>query len=46
MLISLLVRVCLTKVEWPNATSTKILTHPIYVESGQTLAVLKKIEVN
>jgi len=39
ILIALLVRACLTNVEWPNATSMKILTQPIYIEPGQILAV-------
>ena len=36
LLISLLVETCLTSVEWPSATSTKVLDQPIRVKSGET----------
>ena len=36
LLISLLVGTCLTSVEWPSATSTKVLTQPIRVKPKET----------
>ena len=36
ILIALLVGACLTNVEWPSSTSTKVITQPIRVKSGET----------
>ena len=46
ILISLLIRTCLTSVEWPNASSTKVLTQPIDLSLEKPLMDLKKMEVN
>jgi len=42
ILIALLVGACLTKVEWPTATSTKVISEPIYVEARTTFDGFKK----
>ena len=42
ILISLLVGTCLTSVEWPKASSTKVLTQPIRLKPGETFDGFKE----
>ena len=42
LLISLLVGTCLTSVEWPKASSTKILTQPIRLNPEETFDGFKE----